>query len=174
MRRMERRQVWPALLLLSVSFSYAWAPMPRSRVQLQASLEQASSQGRLPQQLLTGVLSQPEIYQDSFLMGFIRDLGDRWTSSAWEPQASSREALVAAVRSFIQRGQQEMQLFNNYVENELGRIIGDPYVFDLRIKILDNGARKALKRAARQAMMDEMLAQSKAKRAERASVTNTA
>ena len=71
---------------------------------------------------------------------------------------------------------EERQLWDRYVEDELGRIIGvrlkplkgvgpgDPYAFDLRIKILDNGARKALRRAARQALMDEMLRKSRQKR----------
>ncbi|CAL1144422.1 unnamed protein product [Cladocopium goreaui] len=108
-------------------------------------------------------------------MGFVKHCGKRWISSddtTESTQDSTREALVAACSSFIQRGDEEKTMWENYLNQELGGIIGDPFAFDLRIKILDNAARKALKRAARQAMMDEMLARSKAKRSMASSPSN--
>lgn len=140
----------------------------RSRIPLRAENgTPAFATGTLPTELVAGVLAEPAQYQNRFLMGFVKHCGKRWISSddtTESTQDSTREALVAACSSFIQRGDEEKTMWENYLNQELGGIIGDPFAFDLRIKILDNAARKALKRAARQAMMDEMLARSKAKR----------
>ena len=176
-RRVERRQAWPCLVISAVSLVASGAfisverPSFRSRTILHAATEPSSpsSPGSLPVELVTGVLAEPGHFQTSFLMSFVKYCGDRWTSSedlTESAQATTRDALVAATFGFLQRGSEETQMWQDYLQQELGRVIGDPYAFDLRIKILDNGARKALKRAARQAMMDEMLAKSKAKRNE--------
>ncbi|OLQ13162.1 hypothetical protein AK812_SmicGene2874 [Symbiodinium microadriaticum] len=172
-RRVQRLGPGIFLLFLAVTWlSTAWVSPSRSArsSQIPRSAEAAASAsqpGRLPESLVAGPLSKPESFQDSFLMGFVKAAGDRWQAvddDTEEVQGSTREALVAAVRNFKSRGAEEQQIWDDYVQSELGTIIGDPYAFDLRIKLLDNQARKALRRASRQVMMDEMLKSSKSSR----------
>eukprot|EP00931_Biecheleriopsis_adriatica_P042996 TRINITY_DN24552_c0_g1_i2.p1 TRINITY_DN24552_c0_g1~~TRINITY_DN24552_c0_g1_i2.p1 ORF type:complete len:231 (+),score=34.52 TRINITY_DN24552_c0_g1_i2:56-694(+) len=116
--------------------------------------------GKLPPSLVAGALSKPEHFQRRFLDGFVE-----YTDSAClagsarecEPDELSRDELIASIQQYQDSGAQEVGVWNAYLEKELGRVIGDPYVFDLRMLILDPATRKAVRRAARAALMEGML-----------------
>ncbi|CAJ1349585.1 unnamed protein product, partial [Effrenium voratum] len=125
-----------------------WTRTPSSQRRSSSLEAEAMPSNSLPDALLRGPLSKPENFQDRFLVGFIKFASDQWSADSTEDraepaQSTVRAALVAAVDGFLARGTKEVKIWESYVQAELGRIIGDPQAFDLRIKIVDNGARKA-------------------------------
>eukprot|EP00440_Ansanella_granifera_P048332 gb/GFBE01052360.1/.p1 GENE.gb/GFBE01052360.1/~~gb/GFBE01052360.1/.p1 ORF type:complete len:211 (+),score=38.62 gb/GFBE01052360.1/:1-633(+) len=158
---------------LPARVSSRWSSNERRRIRLQSvddaadANSGATAAGKLPTALVEGPLSKPGHFQYGFLEKFVEFAGERWP--AGEAGSDGQEELpcddlVAKVEAFQALGLQEMGLWNAYLEQELGKLIGDPYAFDTRIVISDAATRKAVRRAARTALLDSMLSQSKAKR----------
>mmetsp|Transcript_20862 Transcript_20862/g.43311 ORF Transcript_20862/g.43311 Transcript_20862/m.43311 type:complete len:171 (+) Transcript_20862:1-513(+) len=158
---------WAALALRAALCALVQPPAaglaPRGMVAPRAAAAPAAeggiAQGRLPAQLVEGVLRSPGNFQQRFLEGFLRSAGEQWLvgEDTNLVDETTREVLVSRVEAFQAQGAEQISRWDAYCEQELGCLMGDPCAFDLSILILNPSTKRKVRRAARGALMGGLL-----------------